>query len=62
MQTESQPDVDTIQSAIDLLRRHIDWEPALQRQSDFQAQIARADFWDNQAAAQKIMREKNHLY
>lgn len=61
MQTESQPDVDTIQSAIDLLRRHIDWEPALQRQSDFEAQIARADFWDDQAIAQKIMREKNHL-
>ena len=61
MQTESQSDVDTIQSAIDLLRRHIDWEPALQRQSDFEAQISRADFWDDQAAAQKIMREKNHL-
>ncbi len=61
MQTESQPDVDTIQSAIDLLRRHIDWEPALQRQSDIEAQIARADFWDDQAVAQKIMREKNHL-
>ena len=39
MQTESQPDVDTIQSAIDLLRRHIDWEPALQRQSDFRRKL-----------------------
>ena len=61
MQTESQPDIDVIQSAIELLRRHIDWDKALQRQSDLEAHIARADFWEDQAEAQKIMREKNHL-
>src|SRR6056300_1661109 len=61
MQTESQPDIDIIQSAIELLRRHIDWDKALQRQSDLDGYIARADFWDDQAEAQKIIREKNHL-
>lgn len=44
MQTESQPDIDIIQSAIELLRRHIDWDKALQRQSDLDGYIARADF------------------
>ena len=61
MQTESQPDIDTIQSAIELLRRHINWEEALTRQSALEGQIAQADFWDDQAQAQKTMREKNHL-
>ena len=61
MQTESQPDIDVIRSAIELLRRHIDWDKALQLQSDLEAHIAQADFWEDQAEAQKIMREKNHL-
>ena len=44
MQTESQPDIDTIQSAIELLRRHINWEEALTSQSALEGQIAQADF------------------
>ena len=61
MQRESQPDMDSIQSPIEWLRLHINWEEALTRQSALEGQIAQADFCDDQAQAQKIMREKNHL-
>ena len=57
MQTGSQPDIDVIRSAIEL-RRHIDWDKALQRQSDLEAHIARADFWEDQAEARKSCAKK----
>ena len=57
---ESQPDIDVIRSAIELLRRHIDWDKALQRQSDLEAHV-RGQIFGRIRQKQKIMREKNHL-
>ena len=61
MQAETQASVDAIKTAIDLLRKHVDWDTALDRAAAFEAQISAPDFWDNQETAQTVMREKNHL-
>jgi len=61
MQADIQADIDTINSAVTLLKQHIDFASAHSRLSDFETQITSDGFWDNQAQAQKVMQEKNHL-
>lgn len=61
MQAETQAAVDTVKSAIELLRRHIGWNDADDRIAAFDAEIAKTDFWNNHEKAQEIMRKKTHL-
>jgi len=61
MQAETQAQIDIITTAIDLLRRHVDFEAATARLAELEALSADGDFWNDQAAAQEAMREKNRL-
>ena len=61
MQADIQADIDSINSAITLLKQHVEFDSAYQRLSDFESQITSDGFWDNQAHAQKVMQDKTHL-
>ena len=61
MQAETQAHIETIKTAIDLLRKHVDFDAASARLVELEELSADGDFWNNQAAAQEAMREKNRL-
>ncbi len=61
MQAETQAQIDIVTTAIDLLRKHVDFEVATARLAELEALSAEGDFWNDQAAAQEAMREKNRL-
>ena len=61
MQAETQAHIETITSALDLLRTHVNFEAASARLEELEALSAEGDFWNDQAAAQEAMREKNKL-
>ena len=61
MQAETQAQIDIVTTAIDLLRKHVDFEAATARLAELEALSAEGDFWNDQAAAQDAMREKNRL-
>ena len=61
MQAETAAKIDIIKTAIDLLRKHIDYDEAKARVVDLEIVISDKDFWNDQAHAQDIMREKNRI-
>ena len=61
MQAETQAHIETITTAIELLRKHVDFDVASQRLEELEALSAEGDFWNDQAKAQEAMREKNRL-
>ena len=61
MQAETLAAIESIKSAVDLLRKHVGWDTSSDRVAAFEAQISAPDFWDNQENAQRVMREKTHL-
>ena len=61
MQADIQADNDIILTAVDLLKQHVDWPTLEDRLAALEAQVTDAGFWDDQANAQKIMQQKNHL-
>ncbi|MBW3098945.1 peptide chain release factor 2 [Pseudohoeflea coraliihabitans] len=61
MRAETQDVVDEIKQAISLLRRHLDWEPALKRFDWLNARAEDPSLWDNPTEAQKLMRERQQL-
>ncbi len=61
MQAETQAHIETITTAIDLLRKHVDFDAAQARLSELEEMSSDGDFWNDQAAAQEAMREKNRL-
>ena len=61
MQAETQAKIDVISSTLELLRKHINFEVAVTRLGDLEAQTTMPDFWNDQAVAQDVMREKNQL-
>ena len=61
MQAETQAHIETITTAIDLLRKHVDFDAARTRLAELEELSADGDFWNDQAAAQNAMREKNKL-
>ncbi len=50
-----------IQRSIALLKRHLDWDAALMRLDELNAQAENPDLWNNATAAQQIMRERTEL-
>ncbi|HEX3700265.1 MAG TPA: peptide chain release factor 2 [Phenylobacterium sp.] len=50
-----------IEQAIDLLRRRLDWEPALRRLDELNARVEDPSLWDDSTAAQALMRDRNRL-
>jgi len=61
MRAEAQAHVDRIKAALDLLRRFLDWDRALRRLDELNARVEDPTLWDNQKAAQEVMRERTRL-
>jgi peptide chain release factor 2 len=61
MRAEAQASIDQIRSALDLLRRFLDWDRALKRLGELDAQVEDPKLWDDPKAAQVVMRERRRL-
>jgi peptide chain release factor 2 len=61
MRAEAQAHVDQIRSALDLLRRFLDWDRALRRLDDLNAKVEDQALWNDPKAAQEVMRERRRL-
>jgi peptide chain release factor 2 len=61
MRAEAQAHVDQIRSALDLLRRFLDWDRALRRLDELNARVEDPALWNDSKAAQDVMRERRRL-
>src|SRR5882757_5005339 len=61
MRAEAQAHVDTINAALALLRRFLDWERALRRLDELNARVEDQALWNDPKAAQEVMRERRRL-
>ena len=61
MRAEAQASIDQIGSALDLLRRFLDWDRALKRLEELNARVEDSTLWDDPRAAQAVMRERRRL-
>ena len=61
MQAETQHSIDAIEQAILLLKKHVNWQHALDRISQIEESSSSTDFWNDQKNAQDLMREKTTL-
>ena len=61
MRAEAQASIDQIRSALDLLRRFLDWDRALKRLNELNARVEDPSLWDNPKGAQEVMRERRRL-
>ena len=61
MRAEAQAYADQIRSAIDLLRRFLDWDRALARLDELNARVEDQSLWNDPKAAQDVMRERRRL-
>jgi peptide chain release factor 2 len=61
MRAEAQSHVDTINDALSLLRRFLDWDRALRRLDELNARVEDQALWNNPRAAQEVMRERRRL-
>ncbi|MGC2855510.1 peptide chain release factor 2 [Novispirillum sp. DQ9] len=61
MRAEAETITHEIKQAMALLRRHLDWEQALLRLDELNAQAEDPNLWNDPAKAQKLMQERNHL-
>lgn len=61
MRAEAQALVDQIRSDLDLLRRFLDWDRALRRLDELNARVEDPSLWNDQKAAQEVMRERRRL-
>ncbi|HEV2866111.1 MAG TPA: peptide chain release factor 2 [Allosphingosinicella sp.] len=61
MRAEAQASIDQVRSALDLLRRFLDWDRALKRLDELNAKVEDSALWDDPKAAQEVMRERRRL-
>ncbi|MBY8826671.1 peptide chain release factor 2 [Hephaestia mangrovi] len=61
MRAEAQAHVDTINEAVALLRRSLDWDRALRRLDELNARVEDQSLWDDPKLAQSVMRERQRL-
>jgi peptide chain release factor 2 len=61
MRAEAQASIDQIRSALDLLRRFLDWDRALKRLAELNDKVEDSTLWDDPKAAQIVMRERRRL-
>ena len=61
MRAEAQAHVDTINAALALLRRFLDWDRALRRLDELNARVEDQALWNDPKAAQDVMRERRRL-
>ena len=61
MRAEAQDHIDTINAALALLRRFLDWDRALRRLGELNEQVEDPALWNDPKAAQEVMRERRRL-
>ncbi|KQN94472.1 peptide chain release factor 2 [Sphingomonas sp. Leaf231] len=61
MRAEAQAHVDSINEALALLRRFLDWDRALRRLDELNARVEDQALWSNPKEAQAVMRERRRL-
>ena len=61
MRAEAQAHVDTINDALALIRRFLDWDRALRRLDELNARVEDQELWSDPKAAQEVMRERRRL-
>ncbi len=61
MRAEAQNNVDKIEKSLDLLKQRLGWDTAQHRLEEFNARVEDPNLWDDPAAAQKLMRERQAL-
>ncbi|MBX9804879.1 MAG: peptide chain release factor 2 [Alphaproteobacteria bacterium] len=61
MRAEIESMVKQIEQSLSLLRRHLDWDQALLRLESLNQEAESPDLWNNQAAAQKLLKERDAL-
>lgn len=61
MRAEIQTLATEVEKSLDLLRQRADWDTAEYRLEEFNAMIEDPDLWNDQARAQKLMRERQLL-
>jgi peptide chain release factor 2 len=61
MRAEAQAHADQIKAALDLLRRFLDWDRALRRLDELNAQVEDQSLWNDPKQAQAVMRERRRL-
>jgi peptide chain release factor 2 len=61
MRAEAQASIDQIGSALELLRRFLDWDRALKRLGELNEKVEDPTLWDDPKAAQSVMRERRRL-
>jgi len=61
MRAEAQAHVDTINDALALLRRFLDWDRALRRLDELNARVEDQALWNDPKLAQEVMRERRRL-
>ena len=61
MRAEAQAHVETINEALALLRRFLDWDRALRRLDELNARVEDQALWSDPKAAQAVMRERRRL-
>ena len=61
MRAEAQAHVETINEALALLRRFLDWDRALRRLDELNARAEDSALWNDPKEAEKVMRERTKL-
>ena len=61
MQTDIQIKFNNIDYAINILKKHVNWENSLNRVREFNDLVESQNFWDDTIKAQSIMKEKKYL-
>jgi len=61
MRAEAQAHIEQIKSALELLRRFLDWDRALRRLDELNQRVEDPTLWDDAKAAQEVMRERRRL-
>ena len=61
MQAEIQLKFNEVNYALDILKKHIDWDNSLKQLDEFNNLIEKPTFWDDSTKAQLIMRDKKNL-
>jgi len=61
MRAEAQAHIDQINSALDLIRRFLDWDRAIRRLDELNQRVEDPALWNDSKQAQDVMRERRRL-
>ena len=61
MQTDIEIKFNDIDHAINILKKHLNWENSLNLLSEYNSLVETPNFWNNPIKAQSIMKEKKQL-